>query len=234
MIPFNVIYATLKGQASEHQYQDFVKVVDAEECLIAIVADGLGSAKSSARGSQLICDIISEWANNINWDIHDFTELLNTSVMEWYRRLELKGIDTRQCSTTCSLVAINKNNNHIYLCNIGDSPIFYRIDNEKACAICSEKEFLNETHCIGPITIPQFNIVELSFKKTMAFIVATDGVGDELVLETIDSLFDYFIHKYSMINKKKRNSVLKDELKEAMGDKNGDDKSIIFGWTCQM
>ena len=30
MIPFNVIYATLKGLATEHQYQDYVKVVDAD------------------------------------------------------------------------------------------------------------------------------------------------------------------------------------------------------------
>ena len=54
-----------------------------------------------------------------------------------------------------------------------------------------------------------------------------------MVHEAAGSLFDYFKIKYSKLREKKRNSALKIELKEAMQDKNNDDKSIIFGWTCQ-
>ncbi len=231
IVPFNVIYATSKGQAKDHLYQDYVKVVDADECLIAMVADGLGSAASSARGSELICHIISDWARNIDWNVHDFQEVLNTSIAEWYRRLELKEIDFHQCCTTCSLVAVNKNNNHVYLCHIGDSPIFYRYDNEKVRVISSEKDFSNETHCIGLAHKPQFAVTEFTFIEKFDFLVATDGFGDEIILETIDSLFDYFIQKYNKIKGKKRNGILKEELKMTMSDKNGDDKSLIFGWT---
>ena len=130
-------------------------------------------------------------------------------------------------------IIINKLSHIAYLCQIGDSPIFYRIDEEDVNILSSEKEFLNETDCIGPSSHPSFSVVEKKISKRIDFLIATDGFGDEVVHEAAGSLFDYFKIKYSKLREKKRNSALKIELKEAMQDKNNDDKSIIFGWTCQ-
>jgi len=230
---YNIISASCKGRSEGHIYQDHVRVFESETCLMAVVADGLGSVVSSSRGSELICQILSEVASNIDWRIHNVTEILNTSVSEWYRRLEAKGVATRDCCTTCSAVVINKINRIVYFCIIGDSPIFYRIDKEKVNILSSDKEFLNETDCIGPSEHPVFSVQERCFSSGIDFLVATDGFGDEVVPEAADSLFDYFKTKYSKIRYKKRNSVLKMELVETMQDKNKDDKSIIFGWTYQ-
>ena len=230
---YNVISATCKGRSKGHIYQDHLRVFESETCLLAVVADGLGSVVSSSRGSELICQVISEFASNIDWRIHDIPETLNTSVSEWYRRLEVKGVSARDCCTTCSAIIINKLSHIAYLCQIGDSPIFYRIDEENVNILSSEKEFLNETDCIGPSSHPSFSVVEKNFSKRIDFLIATDGFGDEVVHEAAGSLFDYFKIKYSKLREKKRNSALKIELKEAMQDNNNDDKSIIFGWTCQ-
>lgn len=230
---YNVISASCKGRSKGHIYQDHLRVFESETCLLAIVADGLGSAVSSSRGSDLICQIISEFASSIDWRVHDIPEILNTSVSEWYRRLEVKGVSARDCCTTCSAIIINKPRCIAYLCQIGDSPIFYRIDEENVIILSSEKEFLNETDCIGPSTHQSFSVIEKRFSKRIDFLIATDGFGDEVVPDAADSLFDYFKAKYSKIREKKRNSALKNELKETMQDKNNDDKSIIFGWTCQ-
>lgn len=230
---YNVISASCKGRSKDHIYQDHLRIFESETCLLAVVADGLGSAVSSSRGSDLICQVISEFASCIDWRIHDIPEILNTSVSEWYRRLEVKGVAARDCCTTCSVIIVNKPGCIAYLCQIGDSPIFFRIDEENVTILSSEKEFLNETDCIGPSTRPSFSVVERKFSKKIEFLIATDGFGDEVVPDAADSLFDYFKTKYSKIREKKRNSALKNELMETMQDKNNDDKSIIFGWTCQ-
>lgn len=230
---YNVISASCKGRTNGHMYQDHLRVFESETCLLVVVADGLGSAVSSSRGSELICQVISEFASGIDWRIHDIPEVLNTSVSEWYRRLEVKGMSARDCCTTCSAIIVNKPRCIAYLCQIGDSPIFYRIDEEEVNILSSEKEFLNETDCIGPSSHPSFSVIEKKFIKSIDFLVATDGFGDEVVPEVADSLFDYLKAKYSKIREKKRNSALKTEVMETMQDKNNDDKSIIFGWTCQ-
>lgn len=230
---YNVISASCKGRSIGHIYQDHLRVFESETCLWAVVADGLGSVVSSSRGSELVCQVLFEVASDIDWRVHDIPEILNTSVSEWYRRLEVKGIPTRDCCTTCSAIIIDKSNSIAYLCQIGDSPIFYRIDEEAVNVLSSEKEFLNETECLGLSVHPSFSVIEKHFHKGIDFLVSTDGFGDEVVLETADSLFDYLINRYSKIRTKKRNSVLKTELMKTMQDKNNDDKSIIFGWTCQ-
>jgi len=230
---YNIISASCKGRPKGHIYQDHLSVFESETCLLAVVADGLGSAVSSSRGSELICQILSEIASGIDWRVHNIPEVLNTSVSEWYRRLEVKGVSARDCCTTCSAIIVNKLRGIAYLCQIGDSPIFYRIDTEDVKVISSEKEFLNETDCIGPSVHPSFSVIEKHFCRGIEFLVASDGFGDEVVLEAADSLFEYFKSKYSKIREKKRNRTLKIELIETMQDKNNDDKSIIFGWTCQ-
>lgn len=228
---FDVIHATCKGNAENHIYQDYIKFVDGDSCLMAIVADGLGSASKSSVGSELICRLISKWADSIDWNVHNIREVLNTSVIEWYRILEYKGVEAKLCCTTCSVVAVNKLAKHAYLCQIGDSPIFFRKDNEKTQLIDFEKDFLNETECIGTTKKPTFNVSEVDYEDSFDFLVATDGFGDDVNLEMSDQLFDYFITKYRKIRLKKRNVILKKELISAMVDKNNDDKSLIFGWT---
>lgn len=229
---YNIISASCKGPSKDHIYQDYVSVFESETCLMAVVADGLGSVVSSSRGSALICQILTEVAPIIDWRIHNIPELLNTSVSEWYRRLESKGVASHDCCTTCSAVIINKINSIAYFCNIGDSPVFYRIDEGKVNIMASDKEFLNETDCIGPSVHPTFSVIEKKFVRRIDFLISTDGFGDEVVLETADSLFDYLKARYSRIKEKKRNPALKIELVTTMQTKNNDDKSIIFGWTC--
>lgn len=230
---FNIISASCKGRPNGHIYQDHLRVFESETCLMAVVADGLGSVASSSRGSELICQILSRIVSNIDWRIHDIPGILNISVSEWYRRLEAKGVHPRDCCTTCSAIIVNKSDSVVYFCQIGDSPILYRIDDGMVNALSVEKEFLNETDCLGPSARPSFSIIEKHFCNGIDFLVATDGFGDEIIPEAADSLFDYFKAKYSKIKEKKRNSLLKIELVETMQDKNNDDKSIIFGWTCQ-
>lgn len=231
-LQYNVISATCKGPQVEHIYQDHLRVVETQTCLLAVVADGLGAVTSSARGSELICMILSEMAAIVCWEVHDFPEMLNTAVSEWYRRLESKNIDPRNCCTTCSAVVINKLERIAYLCQIGDSPIFWRSDHKKMETMCTEKDFLNETICLGTSQKPTFIVNTRKFEGAFDFMVASDGFGDEVIPEIADAMFDYFINKYKKVRPKHRNSALKQELLTTIQKINNDDKSLIFGWIC--
>ena len=233
MAKYNIIRASCKGPLSDHQYQDYLTIVDNDKCLMVVVADGLGSARHSARGSELICQILSELANSIDWSVHILPEILNTAMSEWYRRIELKSIDSIDCATTCSTVFIDKDSQCAYVCQVGDSPIFYRNDGSNVHLIVQEKEFSNETSCLGTLSHPKFDIQMVRFEKSFDFLVSSDGFGDEIVPETADELFDYFISKYSRIKPAKRDRTLKIEILNTIQKKNNDDKSIVFGWICQ-
>ncbi len=227
---YNVIDASCKGNSPDHRYQDHRRVAQSDSCLIAVVADGLGSAIHSDRGSGLICQILTELTQIIDWGVNDIEDTLNTCVSEWYRRLEIKKSDPHDCCTTCSVVIMNKLSNIAYLCYIGDSPIFYRADGESVKYLSTNNEFINETECLGSSHKPIFVINTISFSKSFDFLIASDGFGDEIILESSDALFDYFIQRYSKIRKSNRNHELKSELASTMQDKNNDDKSLIFCW----
>ena len=61
--------------------------------------------------------------------------------------------------------------------------------------------------------------------------IATDGIADELQIEKIETLHDYFKNKFQNIEESKRNNALKCDLEEFLIEKNNDDKSMIFIWS---
>ena len=227
---YNLIYASCKGQKEDRPYQDYIKVSDTDKYLLAALADGLGSSKQSSRGACLICEILSELFSKYSPEETTVTDILQTSIEEWYNRLSQKDVDYEECLTTSSVLFIDKLSNKATFAHIGDSLIAFREDDGLVVSISEEKDFLNETECIGTTKYPKYKINEIIINSTLDFIIASDGFGDELITEKTDQLFNYFIVKYSRTSPDKRNKILKQELSAVMNDKNKDDKSIIFGW----
>lgn len=226
----NIIYASCKGQKEGHPYQDFIKVSETDKYLLATLADGLGSSKQSSRGACLICDVLVDLFSGYDHNNATVTDILNKSIDEWYKRLEKKDINPKECLTTSSVLFFDKLNPKATFAHIGDSLIAFRKGDEPILVLSEEKDFLNETTCIGTSKRPQYEIKEVEINTSLDFIIASDGFGDELIVDKMDQLFNYFIVKYSRTKLEKRNKTLKIELSSTMKDKNNDDKSIIFGW----
>lgn len=227
---YNIIYASCKGQKEDHPYQDFIKVSETDEYLLATLADGLGSSKQSSRGACLICDVLADLFSRFNREVSSVTDVLQEAIEEWYKRLEQKEVNHKECLTTSSVLFVDKHSHRATFAHIGDSLIAFRKGEESVQALSEEKDFLNETNCIGTSKHPQYEIVEVEINTTLDFIIASDGFGDELIVDKMDQLFNYFIVKYSRTKPEKRNKALKIELSSTMKDKNNDDKSVIFGW----
>lgn len=227
---YDIIYASCKGQKEDHPYQDFIKVSETDRYLLATLADGLGSSKQSSRGACLICDVLTDLFANFDPKTLSVKDILQDAVEEWYKRLEQKEVSPKECLTTSSVLFVDKNNHKATFGHIGDSLIAFRKGDSPIVSLSEEKDFLNETNCIGTSKHPRYDIEEVDIDPTLDFIIASDGFGDELIVEKMDQLFNYFIVKYSRTKPDKRNKALKIELSSTMKDKNNDDKSVIFGW----
>ena len=70
----SIIHASCKGKKGDFPYQDYVSVQEYPSYSFAIVADGLGSSKSSARGANMICSLLAERFNSVAGYLFDIKE----------------------------------------------------------------------------------------------------------------------------------------------------------------
>ncbi len=226
----NIIFASCKGQKEKHPYQDFIQVVKSDGYLLAALADGLGSSRFSSRGASLICLILAEQFERGFSSGMTFEDILFEAISSWYDKLDVKGINPKDCLTTSSVLFLKKDERKAYLAQIGDSLLAYRCDGKDVVCLSEDKDFLNETDCIGTSKRSNYHIHEIIFENSLDFLIASDGFGDEIMKDNIGGLFDYFISSYSSVRPDRRGKALKKEIVETMQDKNNDDKSVIFGW----
>ena len=225
----NYIHASCMGSAPDHLYQDFVLVENSEECLIAAIADGLGSKVSSQRGSNLICQLIVNFF--MRPDSDKFAPGFTDSIIDkWYEVLLSKSISSSDCQTTSSFLFFDKLSSRILVGSIGDSPIFYRQNKNDVVSLSRSKEFLNETDCIGGKSHPHYILKELSFEEQFDCLIATDGFADEILEGKECGLFDYLEGKYSKIRISERDTMLKRELVSTIKGLNPDDKTLFYCW----
>jgi hypothetical protein len=109
--------------------------------------------------------------------------------------------------------------------------ISLRIDGLFRYLESTSKDFSNETNCLGDGSNSRFNLALFDFGYAFDFLIATDGIADELLSEKIETLHDYFKHKYQEIEPSSRNGALILDLEEFMVEKNNDDKSMVFIWS---
>ncbi len=229
----SIIHASCKGKKGDLPYQDYVSVQKYQSYSFAVVADGLGSSRSSARGANMICSLLADCFNSVAGFLFDIREVTDNAITKWYAHFADLEIPTKDCLTTCSFVLIDLVHNIAKVGCVGDSPVFYRFNGGPIVSTFINKDFLNETSCIGTQEKPHFDIKEIPFATAFDFMLCSDGFGEEIIVEKVDALFDYLIHKYSAISTEKRDKILKQELVSSMQDKNNDDKSIVFGWIRQ-
>ena len=70
----------------------------------------------------------------------------------------------------------------------------------------------------------------LEFLQSFNFLLATDGIGDELNIVTIEALHNFFINKFEDIESLNRNNILEKDIVQFINEKNNDDKSLVFTW----
>ena len=226
-----VIQASIRGNKEGGiPNQDYIEVFENDILLIAAVSDGLGSSKNSLQGAMIACRCV---INEI-WNFKLSTELsyLDTKIKEnWLNEIKKQADAISNYRTTNSFIAVFKKDKKIIVGQLGDVLVSLRIDGLFRYVESKSKDFLNETDCLGSGRDEKFKLALFEFGHTFDFLIATDGIGDELQTEKIEALHEYFKSKYPNIDTSKRNDVLKKEIEEFINEKNNDDKSMVFIWT---
>lgn len=230
-IKFEIIKATCKGvKTNDLPNQDFILIDENERHLIVTISDGLGSSINSLEGASLACKVVG---NYFKAPLQTLDPLLIKAVIpvEWDKIIRIKTGKRNDYRTANSFVIILKQERKIIIGRLGDVYLAVRIDGIHIPLANFEKEFINETKCLGSEFKHEYEILLYSFQNNVDFLLASDGIGDELLSDKIVPLFDYLKTKYSNVERKQRNRVLKKEIVQTLNDKNDDDKSLVFAWS---
>lgn len=227
----DLIKATSKGDKDENiPNQDYIKFFEDDNLLVVAISDGLGSSKNSLEGAQEACKIVISEIKKIE-EIEEINFLSETILYKWEKSIESKLGNAKDYRTTNSFIAVMKNSNKIIIGQLGDVFVSIRIDGLFRYLGSNEKDFINETSCLGSGRYENYKMAIFDFSHSFDFLIASDGIGDELLEDKNEMLHNYFINKYQNIPAPKRNKVLKKEIAEFLNEKNNDDKSLVFVWT---
>jgi len=226
-----IIQASIRGDKDEGiPNQDYIDVFENDEYLITTVSDGLGSSTNSLEGAVVACrSVIVEIQN---FQLSSELQILDNNIKEkWAKEIESISNVISDFRTTNSFIAVFKKEKKIIVGQIGDVLVSLRMDGLFRYLESTSKDFSNETVCLGSGRDEKFKLALFEFGHTFDFLIATDGIGDELQTDKIEALHDYFKNKFQNIEASKRNDALKWDLEEFVNEKNNDDKSLVFIWS---
>lgn len=192
----------------------------------AVVSDGLGSKKRSEIGSRLACKAVIH-ASEIyaKENIINIDDFINAIITYW--KYTTTPYDTNQCAATCLFVC--NINNKVLLGRIGDG-IIIALGNSKNKILSDTKDgsFSNITVALSEkvrMTEWEFYVEDECLYDS--FLMATDGIADDLIPSSQEDFAREFIAYYSNLTKKKRYNEIKSFLSHWPVKGSSDDKTVL-------
>lgn len=225
------IQATIAGEKPDNlPNQDYIQVFDNDTIFIGSVSDGLGSSLHSKDGAALACECVIDILKNENSEV-EFNTLSDKITKQWKHLVEQNNGLIKDYRTTNSFVSVFKKEKIILAGQLGDVMISLRIDGLFRHFETTQKEFSNETDCLGSGKYDRYKIAKYNFGHSFDFLIATDGISDEIEPLKLEAFQNYLKDKFQIISVDNRNIELQSEIETIMKDKNNDDKSLLYTWT---
>jgi serine/threonine protein phosphatase PrpC len=225
------IQATVPGDKPDKlPNQDYILVFEDDTIFIGSVSDGLGSSLHSKVGARLACECVIEILKNENSEV-GFNTLSDRITKQWQYLVEQNNGLIKDYRTTNSFVSVFKKEKKILAGQLGDVMISLRIDGLFRHFETIQKEFSNETECLGSGKYERFKIAKYEFGHSFDFLIATDGISDEIEPLKLEAFQNYLNDKFQNISIEHRNIELQLEIENVLRDKNNDDKSLLYTWT---
>lgn len=225
------IQATVSGDKPDKiPNQDYIQVFENDTIFIGSVSDGLGSSLHSNDGGRLACECVIDILKK-EVSVIDFNTLSEKITKQWQHLVEKNNGLIKDYRTTNSFVSVFKKEKIIIAGQLGDVMISLRIDGLFRHFETTQKEFSNETDCLGSGKNERYKISKYEFGHSFDFLIATDGISDEIEHLKLEAFQNYLKEKFQNISLENRNSNLQSEIEITMRDKNNDDKSLLYTWT---
>jgi len=225
------IQATVSGDKPDNiPNQDYIQVFENDTIFIGSVSDGLGSSLHSKDGAALACECVIDILKKENSEI-GFNTLSDKITKQWQHLVEQNNGLIKDYRTTNSFISVFKKEKIILAGQLGDVMILLRIDGLFRHFETTQKEFSNETDCLGSGKNERYKIAKYEFGHSFDFLIATDGISDEIEPLKLEAFQNYLKDKFQNVSIDKRNIELQSEIENIMKDKNNDDKSLLYTWT---
>lgn len=225
------IQATVPGDKPDNlPNQDYIQVFENDTIYIGSVSDGLGSSLHSKDGARLACECVVDILKNENSEV-DFNASSDKITKHWQHLVEQNKGLIKDYRTTNSFVSVLKKEKIILAGQLGDVMISLRIDGLFRHFEITQKEFSNETDCLGSGKNERYKIAKYEFGHSFDFLIATDGISDEIEPLKLEAFQNYLKDKFQNVSTDNRNIELQSEIENIMEDKNNDDKSLLYTWT---
>lgn len=225
------IQATVSGDKPDNiPNQDYLQVFENETIFVGSVSDGLGSSLHSKDGARLACECVIDILKKENSSV-DFNTLTDKITKQWQQLVVQNNGVIKDYRTTNSFVSVFKKEKIVLAAQSGDVLISLRIDGLFRHFETTQKEFSNETDCLGSGKNERYKIAKYEFGHSFDFLIATDGISDEIEPLKLEAFQNYLKDKFHSVSIETRNNELQSEIENIMKDKNNDDKSLLYTWT---
>jgi serine/threonine protein phosphatase PrpC len=225
------ITASVHGEKPDNiPNQDYIQTFENDTIFIASVSDGLGSSLHSDKGAHFACECVIEIMKNENSEIilKNFSDKITK---QWQQLVERKDGLIKDYRTTNSFVSVFKKEKSVVIGQLGDVMISLRIDGLFRHFETTQKEFSNETDCLGSGRNERYKLARYDFGHSFDFLIATDGISDEIEPSKMEAFQNYLKNRFEFLSLENRNNELHSEIETLMKEKNNDDKSLLYAWT---
>jgi serine/threonine protein phosphatase PrpC len=168
---YSQIGFSIKGNGKEEN-QDNFQFFHNNDCVIAVVADGLGSAVYSRHGSELVCKTAIDILRQTE-PISDIALKIRT---RWVENIHHK---PAACDTTLKFVKITRKK--AVVGGIGDGWIAF-LSRKEYISLVAENSFANQTDTIMSSDLSgKFIVKEITLNDDCGlFLIATDGFSEDI------------------------------------------------------
>ena len=203
------------------------------ELAYIIVADGLGSCKSSDQGSERIVQIVENWILNKLPDYAFLSDnvaniLSKRMFEEWNSSFDGSMHDF---DTTVHVALYYKGS--ILIGGIGDGMLLFEYDDIECRDFIDDKNlFSNITNSMCSLNADElmdFQVISSDYCKNHAtVIISTDGIADDLIPEKKNTLPEYFKHTLDTDGMDSLQNELQDWIINWRTDAHSDDKTLCY------
>lgn len=175
--------------------QDSVLIFENEDCIVAALADGLGSLKYSEVAAQIATETVCKCFSELNNPLEQFENkedlakhILDAAVMNIQEKAIEMSVPLNEMDCTLMFVCVIKTTNYAIIGRLGDSAVCI-IAYPKSIAINDGNKSANGTNAIlDKDAIEHFDIqiIDLDKNNIYGFILSSDGLENELYMKGSD------------------------------------------------
>lgn len=207
--------------------QDAWTVQQSGAGLVAVAADGLGSARHGKEGASAACAAGREAARLVRrYGVAPSTHTIAVLRAAWRHLVAPIGIE--HCGTTC-LFSLVDNQGLVFAAQVGDGIVAIRhADGQVTTLEPKDKAFQNETETIATSGAQHWAVMNrIQLAPGDALLMATDGIADDLEISKLGDFIGHLLTEYLPMPRVKRTAALRRALERWPTRHHRDDKTLV-------